>query len=342
MLFLSALAGCAAATPPHEGVVVPPGFHAVAHTQHIDAPPDHVWQVLSRVGQVHVFSPLVFDSWTTSDAEQGVGATRHCDLGDSGEVDEIVTEWRQGEGFTIEVTEGLPGVLQDLRVRYDLAPDGDGTAITQTMLIDFRGPLAGLMARAAQGSLRRSIEEVLDGLREVVEAQEASPTHHHVRFDAPVASATLQLLPEQVHGEGLPTPPQVLSLVAGDPQDPLEGVVIEGHARSGHAPSEDPSGRLYLVEIAAFGPGGADAWERYQRRAAPLLAACGHRIEHTLDVTDHAGLSLEPDVVQVSSYTTPSGPSCVEQHPDHASLEAAYPDVVSAAIWIVGSARLKR
>jgi len=72
----------------------------------INAGKEEVWEVLKFPGKVESFHPLIKKSFMTTEALNGVGAKRHCDLLPIGEMDEIITEWIEDYGFTIEVTGG--------------------------------------------------------------------------------------------------------------------------------------------------------------------------------------------------------------------------------------------
>ncbi len=72
----------------------------------IDAPQTAVWDILKHPGKVAEFHPLIKKSYMTTEAQNGMGAKRHCDLLPMGEFNEVITEWEEGNAFTIEVTDG--------------------------------------------------------------------------------------------------------------------------------------------------------------------------------------------------------------------------------------------
>ena len=72
----------------------------------IDAPQTAVWDILKYPGKVAKFHPLIKKSYMTTEAQNGMGAKRHCDLLPMGEFNEVITEWEEGNAFTIEVTDG--------------------------------------------------------------------------------------------------------------------------------------------------------------------------------------------------------------------------------------------
>ena len=117
-------------------------------TVKISAPKETVWGVLADLGSISKWNPGVAASHSTSPETGGEGATRHCDLqnakgGSIGYLEERAFDWRDGEGFIIDVYESnLP--LKRNHVRFDLVSDGDGTIVTITpdYVLKF-GPLGG-------------------------------------------------------------------------------------------------------------------------------------------------------------------------------------------------------
>ena len=76
----------------------------------INAPREKVWEVLADLGSISKWNPGVSNSHSTSTETGGEGATRHCDLqnakgGSIGFLEERAFDWRDGEGFIIDVYE---------------------------------------------------------------------------------------------------------------------------------------------------------------------------------------------------------------------------------------------
>ncbi len=79
----------------------------------IDASKEAVWQALAKFGDICHASPGVLKSHVTSEQQEGVGATRHCDFAMNGATaEERVTQWQEGESLTIEVYDlkKMPGI----------------------------------------------------------------------------------------------------------------------------------------------------------------------------------------------------------------------------------------
>ena len=137
----------------------------------IAAPPEAVWDVLADIGAIHTWNPGVVDSRVTSQSGEGVGASRHCDLGGKNYLDEDVVEWSPNEGITFRIVgSNMPFDRADIAFR--LHPDGSGTRVTVSPDYAMKfGPLGKLMdALMVRRMYRKGMGELLDGLREHVES----------------------------------------------------------------------------------------------------------------------------------------------------------------------------
>jgi uncharacterized protein (DUF1330 family) len=101
----------------------------------------------------------------------------------------------------------------------------------------------------------------------------------------------------------------------------------------------DSAQRLWLIEIARFGSGGAEAYQSYEREAEPVMERYGYAVDRVLRPASHGGLPFEPDLVKVASFESAAGMERMHQDPAHARIEHdLYPAAVAESIWIVGSA----
>ena len=79
----------------------------------INASKEDVWKAIAKFGDICHASPGVLKSNVTSEQQEGVGATRHCDFAMNGATaEERVTQWKEGESLTIEVYDlkKMPGI----------------------------------------------------------------------------------------------------------------------------------------------------------------------------------------------------------------------------------------
>ena len=71
---------------------------------HIQAPPEEVWAALADIGEIYVWNPGVQSSHLTSDAGEGIGTARYCDLGGGNYLDERVVVWEPSQALTMRTS----------------------------------------------------------------------------------------------------------------------------------------------------------------------------------------------------------------------------------------------
>ena len=134
----------------------------------VDAPVEKVWEALGDFGNVYKWSPAVRASAAIEGHERGGDAIRKCEVPGLGNVDETVTEWSEGQGFTflVEATGPIKTAVSDWRVR----PQGAGSVVTVSVDYKVRyGTLGSVMDRLIMGRmLRRVAARSLAGLRHYV------------------------------------------------------------------------------------------------------------------------------------------------------------------------------
>ena len=142
----------------------------VAAEVRIDAPKEKVWEVLANLGGIDKWNPGVAHSHWTSEQKQGVGASRHCDLQNpSGHLEERAIEWREGEGYTIDVYESSFPMKNT--VEFAIKPEGGGTRVYVT--VDYRlkyGPVGALLdVLFVRRQIQKGFDRLVAGLKYHVE-----------------------------------------------------------------------------------------------------------------------------------------------------------------------------
>ena len=79
----------------------------LTHQVTINASVDKVWEILADFGAIDKWAPPVSKSYSTTEANGGVGAGRHCDTS-FGALKEQIVEWEEGRSFTIDGKTILP------------------------------------------------------------------------------------------------------------------------------------------------------------------------------------------------------------------------------------------
>lgn len=141
----------------------------------INAPRHKVWDSLADLGSIYKWNPGVSKSFSTSQATSGEGAMRHCDLQTPtgkklGYLKEKAFDWREGEGFKIDVFESnLP--IKSNFIQFAIRADGDGTIVTVSpdYVIKY-GPLGALLdILMLRRQFKKSMDRLLAGLKYYVE-----------------------------------------------------------------------------------------------------------------------------------------------------------------------------
>ena len=135
-----------------------PGKYEVSSDVIINASTAAVWDVLKEFGSVSDWAPAVSKSYYLDSQTSGVGTGRHCDIDGLGSIDEVVTEWQEGVGFTYSVTP--LGPLDKSKSSWRLTPVSDSkTRLEVVLSYDLR---FGLLGKALHKLvMRRKLEQSL-------------------------------------------------------------------------------------------------------------------------------------------------------------------------------------
>ena len=83
---------------------------------------------------------------------------RRCDISEKMKVDEIVTAWEPGKGYSLEIASAKGVSIKKMVGSFTLAPDGDETRATISMEYEMKGiarflPIGGMMRQQAKDHL---------------------------------------------------------------------------------------------------------------------------------------------------------------------------------------------
>lgn len=138
----------------------------------IDAPKDKVWAVLADFGGIQKFHPGLKSSHSTSEANEGVGATRQCVLKPMGTIQERIVEWKDGEEMLVEIYEGKnmpPLDFEDTKARLSARAEGDKTVVTMKMAYETKGLAGAAMNPVLKSQFSKTVPSILQGLKYYVE-----------------------------------------------------------------------------------------------------------------------------------------------------------------------------
>ena len=139
---------------------------SVSSTRNLNLPAERVWEALADFTNVQRFHPFVKTTDKLSDNDRGLGAVRRCNFYDDGEAVEEITDWREGEGYTLEVkASSMP--LKKATATLGVRPIDDASSAV-TIEMDFI-PKFGLVGRIMaplmmKPMMRKMFANVLSGL----------------------------------------------------------------------------------------------------------------------------------------------------------------------------------
>lgn len=148
-----------------------PGKYEVKTSIIINTPTAVVWNVLKDFGNVSDWAPSVTKSYYLNAKTSGVGTGRHCDIEGFGSIQEYVTDWQEGKGFTYSVTP--LGPLAESNSSWWLSRIDDQTTELQvTFSYDIRFGLLGKILHKfiMRKKLEQSLPETVAATKKHVEA----------------------------------------------------------------------------------------------------------------------------------------------------------------------------
>jgi uncharacterized protein (DUF1330 family) len=167
-----------------------------------------------------------------------------------------------------------------------------------------------------------------------------------------------RLIPDAIYAAGMPKP-DIVNIVFYDnraafaafDKDPEFAKIV--HLRSEsiamasvagmpvgwEVTQTDVGNRLYLVEVARFGPQGAQGYQDYEDQAEPVMRRYGYHVERRLAPDSASGFPFQPDLVKVAYFDSPDGMERLHEDPAHPRIEnELYGAAVQQAVWVVGRA----
>lgn len=153
----------------------------------IDAPRDVVWNALADFGGTWKYNPNVITSRSLTEATQGVGAERHCDLTLAGAtVQERILEWDDDGSYALEIYDGdkLPPI-ENIIARLSVSEQDGYTIAEGTMSYDTKyGPVGWLMDRlVVRRQFGRAWHGIFAGLKHYAETGQIVEKGVHIPFD---------------------------------------------------------------------------------------------------------------------------------------------------------------
>ncbi len=141
----------------------------------INASKEDVWNAIAKFGDICHGSPGVLTSHVTSEQQDGVGATRHCDFAMMGATaEEKITAWKDGESLSIEVYElkKMPGI-KNMNADFIVRTDNDKTILRADLHYSMKNVAFGMMNSMLMKRMNiKNWNSVLAGHKKYIETGE--------------------------------------------------------------------------------------------------------------------------------------------------------------------------
>ena len=102
-------------------------MRSIKVNRRIPAAPAKVWAVLADFPNIAAWNSGVAKSFSTSEATDGVGARRHCDLAPFGELEETIKEWDEPHRLVVSIDSAKKLPIAHSLVTFVLVPAEDAT-----------------------------------------------------------------------------------------------------------------------------------------------------------------------------------------------------------------------
>jgi len=143
----------------------------------IDADSAEVWAVLGRFMHINEFAPEIASVEALTTGADKVGSRRRCVFKNGGDIVEEVTDWQEGRGYRVRLSETDPMPLKEGFADIRLEPASAGkTRVTWGMDFNLKyGPIGWLMGQLMMKPMMGKILNAnLKGLEQRVAAAKAA------------------------------------------------------------------------------------------------------------------------------------------------------------------------
>ncbi|MEM9465566.1 MAG: SRPBCC family protein, partial [Actinomycetota bacterium] len=131
-------------------------------TRTTDKSPEALWEVLADFPNIANWYTGLKTSVSTSDAANGVGATRHCELTPVGAIDERILDWEEGSRVRIAAEKYEKAPIKHGIADFRITPEGDRTRLDLSFDFTAKGGVAGKAAAPAlKAALTKGFNQML-------------------------------------------------------------------------------------------------------------------------------------------------------------------------------------
>lgn len=132
-------------------------------TRTTDKSPEALWDVLADFPNIANWYSGLKTSVSTSEAFNGVGATRHCELAPVGAIDERILDWEEGSRVRIAAEKYEKAPIKHAIADFRIVPEGEQTRLDLSFDFTAKGGVAGKAATPAlKAALTKGFNQMLE------------------------------------------------------------------------------------------------------------------------------------------------------------------------------------
>ena len=146
-------------------------MRSISTTIFIAAPRSAVWAVLADFPNVAEWNNGVKKSYAISEASNGVGAQRHCNIAPAGQLEETIRKWEPETMMAISIDAAKKMPIKSALGTFTLEDRGDSTSVR----LDFEyhprfGPIGRLLTPLLDKQFAKSFDGYMTDLQAAVQA----------------------------------------------------------------------------------------------------------------------------------------------------------------------------
>jgi hypothetical protein len=140
--------------------------HHIEKTLKVNLPATRIWQVMGDFSSVEHFATTIKTSPITNNVPSGIGARRLCTFQDGSSLVEEITEYKEGEGFTMELSQfSLPLKSMNAQMRVKAIDENSSELYMSSEFIVKAGVFGWLMGLVIMKPMMKGVfKKLLTGL----------------------------------------------------------------------------------------------------------------------------------------------------------------------------------
>ncbi len=146
----------------------------------INSPKDNVWEIISDLGGIQNYHPLVNKSYNLTNQTEGVGAGRICEFKNGGVLREESVEWQEGDFVNLKVipVKRMPP-FKSAFAKMAVEEIDNKTIASLTIEYDLKYGLLGKVMNKlmVKSQFEKVLPKILSGLKRYSEAEKTESVH---------------------------------------------------------------------------------------------------------------------------------------------------------------------